>query len=396
MRLLQITHKPPYPSIDGGCIAMKQVAEGLLSNGYHLDLITLSTHKHPFDPNAFPQHERFQVENHPVKTKVNPVGALASHLSGKSYNVSRFYDRKIASSIASQLKERTYDAVVLESIFSAVYYRDIRKAFDGPILLRSHNVEYQIWELRAKWEENKVVKRLLDSLAKRLKRFENYIWRSVDGILSISEADTKAIQEYCDTPVYTIPMGIVVPENPVIHQTEEPLFYHIGSMNWQPNVHGLKWLFEDAWPRALEAHPQAEFHLAGVDTPKWFEHKREINVISHGFVESATDFMNKYDVMVVPLFEGSGIRIKILEAMALGKTVISTRLGAQGIPVSDRENILLAEDAKEFTAALEYIMNEPHQLERIGEQARQTIREHFELKVINTQLKAVTEDFCSH
>ena len=395
MRLLQITHKPPYPSIDGGCIAMKQIAEGLLSNGYELDLITLSTHKHPFDLEAFPTREGFSVENHKVKTQVNPVSALASHLSGKSYNVSRFYDRKIAGTIGDRLKSKKYDAVILESIFSAVYYREIRKSFDGPILLRSHNVEYQIWELRAKWEENKVVKRMLESLAQRLKRFENYIWRSVDGILSISEADSNAIKSYCDTPVYTIPMGIVVPENPVIHRTEEPLFYHIGSMNWQPNVHGLKWLFEDAWPRALEAHPQAEFHLAGVDTPKWFEHKQEINVISHGFVESATDFMNKYDVMVVPLFEGSGIRIKILEAMALGKTVISTRLGAQGIPVTDRENILLAEDTKEFTAALEYIMNEPHQLQRIGEQARQTIRDHFELEVINAQLKKVTEDFCS-
>ena len=285
--------------------------------------------------------------------------------------------------------------MILESIFSAVYYRDIRKNFDGPILLRSHNVEYQIWELRAKWEENKVVKRMLESLASRLKRFEHYIWRSVDGILSISEADSTAIKELCDTPVYTVPMGIKVPEEPSIRHTEEPLFYHIGSMNWQPNVHGLKWLFEEAWPRALEAHPQAEFHLAGVDTPKWFEHRQDINVISHGFVDSATAFMNKYDVMVVPLFEGSGIRIKILEAMALGKTVISTRLGAQGIPVVDRENILLAENAKEFTSAMEYIMNKPEELHRVGKNARNTIRNHFELEVINAQLKAVTQDFCA-
>jgi len=385
MKILHLAHKPPYPAVDGGCVAIRQLLEGLMENGHEVDLMCLSTHKHPYQPEAFPKNEKLQVFHHRVNTRINPIAALWNSIMKRSYNVQRFHHWGARGDLVKMLKANKYGAIILESVFTSVYLPVLRKHYNGPIVLRSHNVEHEIWELRAKWEERRWKKQLLNSLARRMKDHEQKLWEQVDWILSISSVDTDKIQQHCSTPVSTVPMGLKVSEDGE-RFSNEVRFFHIGSMNWEPNVHGLRWFFDQVWRPFIEGHGQFEFHLAGGHMPKWFEQQQSQNIFSHGFVDSAFDFIEKYDVMVVALFEGSGIRIKMLEAMAQGKVVISTPLGAQGIPIVHGENGFLADDDKSFLQVMEYVADHPDELATIGRNARSTVKTYFSDAIVNAEV----------
>lgn len=390
MKILHLAHKPPYPAVDGGCVAIRQMLEGLIENGHRVDLMCLSTYKHPFISSAFPAQKQLQVVHHRVNTRINPLAALWYSLQKKSYNIQRFHNWKARKELMRMLKTESYSAIVLESIFTSGYLPVIRRHHKGPVILRSHNVEHEIWELRAKWEDRRWKKQLLNSLARRMKTQEYKLWDEVDWILSISSVDTAKIEQHSTTPVTTIPMGLKLDDVPE-RLSSEVRFFHIGSMNWEPNVHGLRWFFDEVWQPFIEGHGQFEFHLAGGHMPKWFEQQQTQNIFSHGFVESASDFIGKYDVMVVPLFEGSGIRIKMLEAMAQGKVVIATPLGAQGIPIIHGENGFIAADERSFLRVMEDLADRPDSLPAIGQRARNTIRDYFSDQIVNREVEQVLQ-----
>ena len=143
---------------------------------------------------------------------------------------------------------------------------------------------------------------------------------------------------------------------------------------------------ENVWPEVTRNHSEVTLHIAGRNTPNWLLNLKMNNVVVHGEVPNATDFINRHTVMVVPLFSGSGMRVKILEGMALGKIVISTSLGMEGIQAEHMKDIIVADEAEDFSNMIDFCTKHPKKLQKIGEEAKDFVADFYDNKEIAKEL----------
>ncbi|RLD73950.1 MAG: hypothetical protein DRI87_02480, partial [Bacteroidetes bacterium] len=176
------------------------------------------------------------------------------------------------------------------------------------------------------------------------------------------------------TPVKTVSFG-VDPDKLNMDEQGEPehALFHIGSMNWMPNIEGIQWFLQEVWPMISEALPDVKLYLAGREMPEWAWQLNLKNVEVVGEVPDAYEFMKSKTISIAPLFSGSGIRIKIIESMALGRAVISTTIGAEGINYTNNENILIADDKQSFFEAVKVLYEDKQKAKETGRKARQLI-----------------------
>ncbi len=387
MKVLQLCNKPPYPAKDGGCIAMKNISNGLLENKIKLKTLTIETQKHPFIKEAFPKKfiQKTKIESIFIDTRLNIIDAFSALVTSDSYNISRFFSSDFNKRLIELLNETNFDVIHLESLFLTPYIDTIKKYSQSKIVLRSHNLEHLIWERLANLEKNKAKKIYLKHLSKKLKTYELNVLNDVDAIASISSEDHKRYTKLgCEIPLVTIPFGVDIGlYEPLYYQTKnQPLnLFHLGSMDWMPNVEAVNWFLDDVMPKIN--HLPLMFNIAGKNMPNYLLDLKINHFFAEQEVNSAVDYMSKQDVMVVPLMSGSGMRVKIIEAMALGKTVISTSIGLEGINAVDGKEVLVANSSDEFTQKITFLFNHPSQIKIIGENARKFVeKNHSNSKII--------------
>ncbi|MDQ3017884.1 MAG: glycosyltransferase family 4 protein, partial [Bacteroidota bacterium] len=160
----------------------------------------------------------------------------------------------------------------------------------------------------------------------------------------------------------------------------------IGSLDWVPNIEGLEWFLSNCWPLINKNWPGITLHIAGRNTPKNLSELRLPNVIIHGEVDDATAFISSHSVMIVPLFSGSGMRVKIVEGMFLGKAVISTSLGKEGIEGDHMTDLLIANDVDEFIKAIGFCITHPKEVINIGVRAKEKAILQFNSKAAGQQI----------
>lgn len=392
MKILQLCHKPPLPAIDGGCIAMNNITQGLMKSGHEVKILTIFTHKHPLEYGQLSAAylEATAIEGVFVDTRVNIIDAFSSLITRDSYNVSRFFCPDFDRVLSDLLNSKHFDIVHLESLFMTPYIATIRRFSSAPIVLRSHNLEHIIWERMASGTRNRAKRAYLKHLAKQLKNYELQVLNEVDGIAAISERDRAHYQALGTTvPLIHLPFGIDLQLHPKNEgpKNSVPTLFHIGAMDWLPNLEGMIWFLEDVWPDLLEKHPNAELHLAGKGLDSDTLPKRQ-GVVVHGEVKDARAFRDSHDIMIVPLLSAGGIRIKIIEAMAEGKAIVSTRVGAEGIHGKHEQHFLLADEANEFSEQISRLLDSPPLIEQIGNAARSLAEDAFDNRRITEQLVA--------
>jgi glycosyltransferase involved in cell wall biosynthesis len=387
MKVLQLCLKPPQPAKDGGCIAINNISKGLMVLGVQVKILTLSTHKHPFRKENFDPTflQQSKIEGVFIDTKVNIVDAFSNLVTSDSYNVSRFFSTDFDILLRKALEEDDYDIVHLESLFMTTYCHTIRRFSKAKIVLRSHNLEYMIWERLARQSANPAKRIYLNLLAKQLKAYELNTFQSIDGIAAITDEDGDKFRNLgCKKPIITIPFGIQLSEYHFINPTikENTSLFHLGAMDWKPNIEGVSWFLEEIWSELIHQFPEITFELAGRNMPNWLLEAEYKNVVNHSEVESATEFMNQNTVMVVPLLSAGGMRVKIIEGMALGKVVISTAIGAEGINYRDRENILIADTKDDYVNQIKWLLEDKNRIITIGKNARRLIEKEYDNEII--------------
>jgi glycosyltransferase involved in cell wall biosynthesis len=378
MRILQLCHKPPLPAKDGGCLAMHQVSTGLMQAGHDLKILSIFTQKHPFELEQMTEEyvSSTDIEGVYIDTSINLVDAYSSLITQDSYNITRFFSTDMDSKLTKTLQQNHYDLIILESLFMSPYIGTIRRFSNARIILRSHNLEYIIWERMAETSGNIARKAYLRYLARKLKETELDAMRSVDGIVAISSEDAKRFKELgLKKPLIAVPFGVDLSTFDIHPYTKnEGLnLFHIGAMDWSPNVEGIYWFLEEIWPEVLQTTPNAKLHLAGRNMSDTLQQSDYPNTHIYGEIKDAYSFMGAYDVMVVPLLAGGGMRVKIIEAMALGKTVISTSIGAEGIIYENGKDIIIADNALQFVQAIKKLYLQPELITTIGKAARKKL-----------------------
>ncbi len=363
-------------------MAMLNLTRGLLAAGHEVKVLCISTPKHPLDPVAVPKEllERTGMEGVFVDTSINVVDAFNDLLTADNYNISRFFSPDMDIRLIRLLSERKFDVVQLESLFMTPYIATLRRYTDARIVLRSHNLEYVIQERIAKGEKHILKKPYRRFLAKQLHDYEMAVLDRVDGVAAISPADAEHFKKHNKrTPVASIPFGVDPADYPVTgpRMSGHPVFFHLGSMDWLPNEEGVRWLLSEVWPKLVKQRPEARLDLAGNHMPHDLRGTKGNGVKCRGRVKDALEYMTERDVMVVPLFSAGGMRVKIIEGMALGRAIISTPIGAEGIDHTEGKNILIARSAGEFVEHMKTLLDDPEKAATIGRNARQLVEKKY-------------------
>ena len=395
MKVLQLCSKPPYPPVDGGTLAMNSITQGLLAAGCEVRVLAMCSEKHPVLEDRIPDDYRraTRFEAVFVDLRLHPLDAGVAMLCGDSYHVRRFESKAFAARLAQVLQEETFDIVHVESIFLAPYVPVIRRHSNAPVILRTHNVENQIWRRIAMSERNCCKRWYIKHLALTLRAYEREHVNDFDGVVSITNNDADYFRsEGCRKPIVTIPFAIN--PAPPASQPEEPnTLFHLGSMDWLPNQEGVRWFLDKVWPLVHSRMPSLTLHLAGRRMPDDLLALQLPGVHMVGEVPDAMQFIASKQINVVPLLSGSGIRVKIVEAMAAGKAVVTTTCGAQGIPYVDGQHLLIADTPEQFAAQIERCVADPSMRLLLGTNARRLVADTYSTELLTRNLIAFYEKY---
>lgn len=358
---------------------MYNMAKGFKAHGAELTLLSYNTTKHQVDPSELPAEYTELGDWHfvPVDNAIKPLGALLNLFSSKSYHISRFQTPEMEKQLIKLLSTNEYDVVHFEGLFTGIYLDVVKKhAPKAKTVLRAHNIEYKIWERMS--ADAKGLKRwYLKLLTKRLKNAELALLTKFDAVVPITSVDKAAFETYGVKEQFVSPTGF---DMPVLEQMQMKPYsvYHLGSMDWLPNKEALIWFMEHVWFKVKSAVPEATFYIAGRNMPESFiSFERVPGVKVIGEVPDAHIFVSDKMVSVIPILSGSGLRIKIIEGLSMGKAIVSTSIGAEGVDYVDGENIEIADSPDEFAERVISLLNDPKKVLEQGKKARQLAEQKY-------------------
>lgn len=248
-----------------------------------------------------------------------------------------------------------------------------------PTILFTHNVEAQVWERHYKVTANPAMKAVCFLESRALGGAEKRYVQAADHVLAVSENDRAAFLEFVGPErVTVIQTGV---DTEYFQPSSEPeragSTVFTGTMDWLPNEDGVAYYAEKIFPLILREVPEASFWVVGRRPPRRIQALASEAVTVTGAVEDIRPYLAKGAVCVVPLRSGSGTRIKIFEAMAAGKAVVSTTLGAEGLPVTHGENIILADDPADFARLVVDLLRDGERRTALGRAARRLVEENY-------------------
>lgn len=382
LRILVLCNKMPFPPTDGGSIAMLNMLTGLSDAGNNVDVLAMQTPKHHFQINQLPQHltSNIQWSGVAVNTDIKPIRLVANLLfSREPYNAVRFYSHEFEDALVAKLKHKQYDIVQLEGLYLSSYIDTIRRHSLALIALRAHNVEWQIWHQLYLSEPNKIKKLYKKVLANRVKRLEFKTLQNVDLLVPITETDAIKLPFANKEKVHVSPTGIVqsnfsLPRQPQNLQS----FFYIGALDWEPNQQAILWFLQNVWQKFKLQNPKWTFVIAGRNAPTDFENQLKLfDVDYRGEVKDAQQFVDEQNVMVVPLLSGSGMRIKIVEAMSRSKCVITTPIGAEGIKAENGKHLFICKTADDMLSQMNAIVADNKCVGKMASEAYSFALNHY-------------------
>jgi sugar transferase (PEP-CTERM/EpsH1 system associated) len=320
------------------------------------------------------------------------------------YAVGKYRSSEYRRRLASLLAEEPYDLIVCDFLFPAV---NLPKRLPCPAVMFTHNVESEIWRRHAATKTGVLSRLLYGAQYRRMLRYERRALARFDGILAVSNADRETFARLypgaISQPVHVVPTGVdteyFAPSasdqpSPISHQ---PSMIFTGSMDWLPNEDAMLYFCRDVLPAIRAEVPDATLTIVGrTPTPAVRKLAEERGVTVTGRVDDVRPYMKDAAVYIVPLRVGGGTRLKIFEAMAMGKAVVSTTIGAEGLPVTDGEHVLLADDPASFARAVVRLIREPERRRRIEAAARALVIARYDWSAVAGELEDALIRFASH
>lgn len=327
----------------------------------------------------------------PQKNGLQEYFAYARNLfSSWPYSVTKYCQPHVARELRRHLEKESYDVILCDFLLTAgVIPWDLR----GPRVLFTHNVEAQIWQRHFEVARNPVWKAACYREFRTMTRMERDYLRRADHVLAVSEADRQIFSRDLDASrISVIPTGVDAEYFQPAPEMEEPnALVFTGSMDWLPNEDGILYFAEKILPLVRKEAPETVLWVVGRRPSQNLLGlmKQVAGIQVTGTVEDIRPYIGKASVYVVPLLVGGGTRLKIFEAMAMGKAIVSTSIGAEGLPVVNGEHICLADDAEEFARQILALLKQPERRKTIGGAARRLVEENYSWGSVGQQLSDV-------
>ncbi len=382
---------------------MDAMIKGYHQAGWKVFLLAMNTSRHhvstAIKSRLYSYIEHFETVE--VDNSIKPIPVLWNFLFRKTpEHADRFLNKAFGDKLRSILQKFQPDVVQMESIYLNVYLEIIRNNSKALLVQRLHNVEWHIWQRLARDTKHVMKRWYFRVLAERIRVFELQAWKDADLLLPITSADANVITNSgCKTHLHITPFGIDLKESAEREEDVPVVYwqgYHLAAMDWIPNQEAMQWFVHDIWPLIHEALPQFKFHFAGRSMPDFLRKQLPEGVHCAGEVSEAGAFIKDKQILIVPLRAGGGIRVKILEAMSLGKLVISTTIGMQGIEATPGIHFLRADTPEEFRDRLLEVFNNPNRAVEIARNGYHLIQSSFDSRQIIGGLVRVIEEAILH
>jgi len=385
-KALIIANKVIFPTLDGGALAMNNLTMLLKQNNYIIDIVCIEKNnriKSCSTPVILKKNDHIKQITFQKNMRLNLLSLIESIITQKAYQSIRFYDKIIKNFIQKLINKNNYHTIIFESIFTTIYLKELIFPETTITILRAHNIEHKIWQDLAR---NKTFQKFIFLfLAKQIKKIENETPKYLDYIFTLSSIDAKYFKKRFPKKTFNIPVTFQL-KNTSDKKIKNSIF-HLGSMDWKPNQEGLDWFLKNVQPKL--ARRNIKIFIAGKNMPhQYFNYKNSKTKIE-GRIKNAETYIKNKEILFVPLLSGSGIRIKILEAMALGIPVVSTSKGAQGIPCTNGENILIADSVSTFEQAIINLIKNKNLAKKISNNGKKLITTYFSDKAVINKLKKI-------
>ncbi|MBA2620619.1 MAG: glycosyltransferase [Acidobacteria bacterium] len=398
MRILWLKTELLHPIDKGGKIRTYQMLKELKKN-HHITYLTLddgSAEDNALEKSAEYAHETIVIPHRTAaKFSAKFYFELARNTTSElPYFMKKYVSAAMGDAIEKQAKRENFDVVICDFLVPAV---NMPQQVEIPTVLFQHNVEAMIWRRHFEVQKNSVKKLYLKNQWRKSFDYERETCRKFDFVVAVSSEDAEMMRnDYGIENVADVPTGVdteFFKRDDAIEKDEFNLVF-TGSMDWLPNEDAIDWFAREIYPLVKEKIPQVSLTVVGRNPfPSLVEMgRKDPSIVVTGRVADVRPFMNKASVYVVPLRIGGGTRLKIYEAMAMRLPVVSTSVGAEGLPVEDGKEILLRDTPREFAEAVVEQLTDKIRAEKIGAQAEKTVRENFGWKTVADVFAEICEN----
>ncbi len=399
LRVLFLTPQLPYPPHQGTALRNFGLIQALAQQGHRVTLLSFAEADQPL------------VEQTPLAALCDAVIAtptpdwgpgrrLRALLAGQADMARRRWSELYLATLRNLLARQPFDAIHIEGLEMAPYLDTLREAAPSAMLIYdAHNAEYalqariagQDWRIPTRWP----LAAYSYVQARRLIRFEAAVCRGVDRVIAVSQADAALLRKLPHrTPVVVVHNAIFTddyqPANFSDGSIPHPALVFTGKMDFRPNVDAVLWFSDHILPLVRRAVAGAHFTAVGhTPHPRLNRLRGRPGVTLTGRVEDVRPYLRAADVYVAPLRMGSGTRFKLLEAMAMERAVVSTRIGAEGLDAQHGNHLLLADSPAEFAEAVIALLQDQPRRTHMGQQAARLVRERYDWRAITPRLEAI-------
>jgi glycosyltransferase involved in cell wall biosynthesis len=387
LTVLVVTAQFPYPPRSGFAMRVYQLVRGLARRH---DVTLLSYVELDTQPQVEELRRTCKVEVVEWRSRSRPAKRLAQLLSLATpapYVSRELYSAEMQRAIDALCANQRFDVIQLESSLLCAFTLP-----SGPrLILDEHNLESEVHSRSGELERSRVRRAFGAVESARLRRFEQRWWRRADGIVVTSEREEPLVAARAPgTPIAAVPNGVDLERfrpDPSSPQPDTVIFN--GRLDYRPNLDAANWLVDDIWPRVLRLRPQARLAIVGRGDARDLERLTRPSVEVTGEVPEVQPHLASAAVVVVPIRMGGGTRLKVVEGLAMGKAMVSTRLGSEGIAVEDGTHLLVADDPEDFARAVAALLIDRDRAAMLGMNGRSLMEGSYSWDIADIRLAAL-------
>src|SRR5687767_8496813 len=400
MRILWVKMGGLWPSTTGGRVRSLQIVSAL-SKHHRVTLVT--THGDGDDPEGLARQlpDCQQVVSIPYDvpkrgSSAFPLTVARSWFSSYPVDLWKWRIAEVRDTVSALIEKDQIDVIVSDFLFAAA---NVPLGGNVPIVLFQHNVEYLIWKRLSALERNPIKKLLFEIEWRKLRDKESELCSRADLTIAVSEEDRARLAEMAPAAkTGAIPTGVDTAYFAPAGRPQIPArFVFSGSMDWHPNEDAVIYFGESILPKIREQVPHASFAIVGRNpTQKLRDAAERLGMIVTGTVDDVRPYLDEASVYVVPLRAGSGTRMKIFEALAMAKPVVSTTVGAEGLALTDQKEFIAADDPDDFAASVVRLLHDEARRHELGEAGRTLVVERYSWNQVAREFEALCEGVAPH